>query len=179
QFAVDRSPSNFEKSIHEKNVSLEKNVLLFDIASQEIKKSILPEGFDYVPKSKRKLPQRFELGSPIPPPHIEFGFAIPECIPKGRITMKQAVDLIKNYQTKSKTISQLAFDHELDVSMVSAVCKYFSLFERDAVNVWVPPLTSTEKKELLDTPVYQEDDQLAGDGVARLTKLRELSPPSK
>lgn len=43
--------------IHAKNDSLENRVHQFDIKSEGIKKNILPEGFDYVPKSTRKLPQ--------------------------------------------------------------------------------------------------------------------------
>lgn len=36
---------------------LEEKVSSFNITSQVLKKNILPEGFDYVPKSSRKLPQ--------------------------------------------------------------------------------------------------------------------------
>ncbi|KAM7540450.1 hypothetical protein Aperf_G00000042432 [Anoplocephala perfoliata] len=112
-------------SLHEKDVSLEKRVSSFNVISEGIKKNILPEGFDYVPNSSRKLPQRFEIGSPIPPPHIEFGFAIPEVIPKGKITMAQAINLVKSHQLNIKTVPQLAEEYSLDPTLV---CFYSFLF---------------------------------------------------
>ncbi|KAL5111441.1 hypothetical protein TcWFU_001735 [Taenia crassiceps] len=115
---------------------------------------------------------RFELGSPLSPPHVEFGFAVPELIPKGKITMRQAIDMIRSYQLKEKTVPQLADEYGLDVSM------FFSLFERDAFNAWVPPTGSKDKKTLLDTPIYQ-DEQLTDEGVSRYIRLHELKPPSK
>lgn len=43
--------------LHEKNASLEERVSSFNIISEGVKRSILPEGFNYVPNSTRKLPQ--------------------------------------------------------------------------------------------------------------------------
>ncbi|EUB55547.1 hormone-regulated proliferation-associated protein [Echinococcus granulosus] len=115
---VEKNSNGYEMALVERDAQLEGRVTSFDIISERIKKSILPEGFDYVPKSSRKLPQRFEGGSPLPPPHIDFGFAIPEVIPKGKITMQQAINMIKSYQLKEKTVPQLADEYDLDVSMV-------------------------------------------------------------
>ncbi|KAL5972012.1 NADH dehydrogenase ubiquinone 1 alpha subcomplex assembly factor 4 [Taenia solium] len=176
---VEKPSSQYEKAVFERDARLEERVSSFDIASEGIKKSILPEGFDYVPKSDRKLPQRFELGNPLPPPHMDFGFAVPECTPKGKITMRQAINMIKSYQLREKTVPQLADEYGLDVSMVASVCKYFSLFERDAFDTWVPPTGSKDKKTLLDTPIYQEDERLTDEGVSRYLRLHELQSPSK
>ena len=128
---IEESYKELDKSLYEKNIALEQRVMGFDIKSEGVKKSILPEEFDYVPKSTRKLPkviyslilssvfiQRIEIGNPIPPPYVELGFAIPECIPKGKITLKQAINMIKSYQLKDKSVEQLAVDYDLDVQMV-------------------------------------------------------------
>ncbi len=58
-FQMNASAKELEKELLQRNPELEKKVLSFNITSQGVKKSILPEGFDYVPKSKRKLPQVF------------------------------------------------------------------------------------------------------------------------
>uniref|UniRef100_A0A915EWB8 Prokaryotic-type class I peptide chain release factors domain-containing protein n=1 Tax=Echinococcus canadensis TaxID=519352 RepID=A0A915EWB8_9CEST len=179
---VEKNSNEYEMALVERDAQLEGRVTSFDITNERIKKSILPEGFDYVPKSSRKLPQvylkcldhRFEGGSPLPPPHIDFGFAIPEVIPKGKITMRQAINMIKSYQLKEKTVPQLADEYDLAVSVVASVCKYFALFERDASNVWVPPTESKDKKALLDAPIYQEDERLIDEGASRYT--RPLTP---
>nr|CDS23597.1 Aminotransferase class V pyridoxal phosphate binding site [Echinococcus granulosus] len=173
---VEKNSNGYEMALVERDAQLEGRVTSFDIISERIKKSILPEGFDYVPKSSRKLPQRFEGGSPLPPPHIDFGFAIPEVIPKGKITMQQAINMIKSYQLKEKTVPQLADEYDLDVA---SVCKYFALFERDACNVWVPPTESKDNKALLDAPIYQEDERLIDEGASRYTRLHKLQSPSE
>lgn len=49
---------------------------------------------------------------------MDFGFAVPEFIPKGKITMRQAINMVKSYQLKEKTVPQLADEYALDVSMV-------------------------------------------------------------
>ncbi|VDO04056.1 unnamed protein product [Rodentolepis nana] len=107
--------------LHAKNDNLEKRVFSLDIKSEGVKKNILPEGFDYVPNSTRKLPQRFEVGSPIPDPRIEFGFAIPDVIPKGSITISQAINMIKCYQLNIKTIPQLSEEYDLDPQIVTSI----------------------------------------------------------
>ncbi|CDS38335.1 Aminotransferase class V pyridoxal phosphate binding site [Echinococcus multilocularis] len=173
---VEKNSNEYEMTLVERDAQLEGRVTSFDITSERIKKSILPEGFDYVPKSSRKLPQRFEGGSPLPAPHFDFGFAIPEVIPKGKITMRQAINMIKSYQLREKTVPQLADEYDLDMA---SVCKYFALFERDASNVWVPPTESKDKKALLDAPIYQEDERLIDEGASRYTRLHKLQSPSK
>lgn len=54
---VEKASSQYERALFEKDARLEERVTSFDITSEGIRKSILPEGFDYVPKSDRKLPQ--------------------------------------------------------------------------------------------------------------------------
>ncbi|VDM34457.1 unnamed protein product [Hydatigera taeniaeformis] len=135
----------------------------FDIASEGVKSSILPEGFNYVPKSNRKLPQS-DASSP-------SCFRVLEFIPEGKITIQQAVDMIRSYQLEGKTVFQLAEDYDPDKSMVASVCRYFALFERDDSDVWVPPRGSKDTKTLLDTPIYEEDEQIADEGTSRRLRL--------
>nr|CDS28298.1 Aminotransferase class V pyridoxal phosphate binding site [Hymenolepis microstoma] len=148
--------------LHAKNDNLEKRVSSFDIKSEGVKKTILPE-----------------VGSPIPDPRIEFGFVIPDVIPKGKITISQAINMIKCYQLNVKTIHQLSEEYDLDPQIVTSICKYFTLFECESARVWVPPSKSTEGKTLLDEPIYQEDERITDDGVSRYIRLHELESPVK
>ncbi|BHF59845.1 hypothetical protein SprV_0100280600 [Sparganum proliferum] len=109
--------SEIEKELLERNPELEKRVTSFSIESRGVKDSILPEGFHYVSKSSRKLPQRTDLGSPIPPPFIDFGFAVPDHIPKGKLTMRQAINLVKSHQLKQKSSEELAVEYNLDPNL--------------------------------------------------------------
>ena len=60
---------------------------------------------------------------------------------------------------------------------MASICKYFALFEREDAKIWVPPTESEEKKVLLDTPIYKEDDRISDDGVSRYIRLHDLDPP--
>nr|VZI37938.1 unnamed protein product [Spirometra erinaceieuropaei] len=168
--------SEIEKELLERNPELEKRVTSFSIESRGVKDSILPEGFQYVSKSSRKLPQRTDLGNPIPPPFIDFGFAVPDHIPKGKLTMRQAINLVKSHQLKQKSSEELAVEYNLDPNLANSISKYFSLFEREQGQIWVPHSgkTISPEKQLLDAPIACEDERIPPEGVSRYIRMNDL-----
>ncbi|VDP95663.1 unnamed protein product [Echinostoma caproni] len=106
------------KQLFTHNPELDRRVDYFDIRSTVVKQNILPEGVDYVRESTRRLPQKVFADNPFPDPIKEFGFVVPEVVPRGRLTMRQAVDLVKAFQTKAATVEQLAETYHIDLAKV-------------------------------------------------------------
>ncbi|VDN12078.1 unnamed protein product [Dibothriocephalus latus] len=173
---LNEQSSELEKELLKRNPELEKRVTSFSIESHGVKDSILPEGFEYVSKSSRKLPQRTDLGNPIPPPFIDFGFAVPDNIPKGKLTMRQAIHLVKSHQLKQKNSEELAAEYNLDSTLVNSISKYFSLFEREEGQIWVPhsEKKTSPEKQLLDSPITSEDELASPEGISRYIRMNEL-----
>ncbi|TPP63547.1 Peptide chain release factor 1 [Fasciola gigantica] len=156
------------KQLFTHNPELDHRVDRFDIRSAGIKKGILPEGVDYVPESTRRLPQKVYGTEPFPDPYREFGFVVPEIVPRGRLTMRQAVDLIKAFQTKAATIEQLSETYNVEQEKISAIVDYFVLFTQPSRGLWISPMLMpgiSEEIKLLDEPIgidHVGDDEIGG-----------------
>lgn len=138
------------------NPDLDHRVDKLNILSSPIKEGILPDGSDYVKESTRRLPQKIESFDPFPEPHIDFGFVVPESIPTGRITMRQAVNMIKAYQLQENTIDELMQSTTLEKDKVEAILKHFMLFTVPSQGYWMPPGLLPElegSSQLLDKPI--------------------------
>ncbi|CAL8098906.1 unnamed protein product [Calicophoron daubneyi] len=150
------------------NRELDRRVDQFRIQSSPVKDGILPEGYDYVKESTRKLPQKTYGEDPRPTLPVDFGFVVPDVIPEGKLTMRQAVNLIKAFQTKQSTIEELAKANHLDEAKVTAIVEHFSLFVVPAKEYWIPQALlkqpEAEDQKLLDEPVedIKEDEPLGG-----------------
>ncbi|KAG8223066.1 hypothetical protein J437_LFUL002014 [Ladona fulva] len=109
------------------NQHLQKNEELYErlkevyLTSQDIK--IEPKK---VAEGTRPLPLNRSA-----PEDTDFGFPEPSMLPKGRITLRQALKLISDYQSdpSSKPISAIAAEHNLGVEMTENIVKYFKTFE--------------------------------------------------
>ncbi|THD21059.1 putative hormone-regulated proliferation-associated 20 kDa protein short form [Fasciola hepatica] len=173
------------KQLFTHNPDLDRRVDRFDIRSAGIKKGILPEGVDYVPESTRRLPQKVYGREPFPDPYREFGFVVPEIVPRGRLTMRQAVDLIKAFQTKAATIEQLSETYNVEQEKISAIVDYFVLFTQPSRGLWISPMLMpgiSEEIKLLDEPIgidHVGDDEIGGAvHVARRDALQGIQFPN-
>ncbi|TGZ74531.1 hypothetical protein CRM22_000880 [Opisthorchis felineus] len=165
------------------NPELDRRVDKFDITSAPVKDGILPESVNYVKESKRRLPQKVYGQDPFPEPHIDFGFIVPDSVPKGRLTMRQAVNLIKAYQTKQSTIEELALSNNMDRRNVEAIVEHFMLFTVPSAQFWMPPSLLSdiaEKQNLLDQPVETTDsDEPLGGSIHEKRRSALLGLPSE
>ncbi|CAH8494642.1 unnamed protein product [Dicrocoelium dendriticum] len=163
--------------LFQRNPDLDNRVDKLNIRSCPIKKGILPDGTDYVKQSTRRLPQRIEGSDPFPEPHIDYGFVVPESIPTGRITMRQAVNMIKAHQLQENTIDELAQSTTLEKDKVEAIVNHFMLFTIPSKGYWMPPSLLpglTESSQLLDKPVEDGPVDEPFGGAARSGRREAL-----
>ncbi|CAH8509972.1 unnamed protein product [Schistosoma rodhaini] len=160
------------------NPELDKNINSLGIVAKSLNKGILPEGMEYVSKTTRKLPQKYDGISPYPPPSEDFGFIVPESVPEGRLTMRQAIKLISTHQKNVTDVGSLSESFSLDKEKTKQILDYFSLFEVPAKGIWTPPSQQSEQK-LLDEAVSDEQNDLENLGgneyIQRKTVLKQLN----
>ncbi|CAH8512039.1 unnamed protein product [Schistosoma bovis] len=161
------------------NPELDKNVNSLGIVAKSLNKGILPEGMEYVSKTTRKLPQKYAGIYPYPPPSEDFGFVVPESVPEGRLTMRQAVKLIATHQKSAADIDSLSELFSLDKEKTKQILDYFSLFEVPDKGIWTPPSMQQSELKLLDEAVSYEQNDLEDLGgneyIQRKTVLKQLN----
>ncbi|CAI2727168.1 unnamed protein product [Schistosoma spindalis] len=161
------------------NPELDKNVNTLGIVAKSLDKGILPEGMEYVSKTTRKLPQKYYGIYPYPPPSEDFGFIVPESVPEGRLTMRQAVKLIATHQKSVTDVDSLSELFSLDKEKTEQILDYFSLFEVPAQGVWTPPSMQQSEQKLLDEAVSIEENDLENLGgneyIQRKMVLEQLN----
>ncbi|CAH8841409.1 unnamed protein product [Trichobilharzia szidati] len=136
------------------NPKLDADINSFEIKSETITEGILPSGVNYVKNSTRKLPQKVTSFDPYPTPHEEFGFIVPETVPKGKLTMRQAVELMKSYQTGTESADNLSKTYNIDKDKMEHILQHFSLFGVADERIWMPThLLSLPEQKLLSEPV--------------------------
>ncbi|KAK4469911.1 hypothetical protein MN116_007414 [Schistosoma mekongi] len=139
------------------NPNLDKNVNSLEVVSRTLTKGILPEGMGYVNETTRKFPKKYDGFNPYPMPSKDFGFIVPESVPRGRLVMRQAVELIKSHQKGVSSVDTLSESYCLGKEKTKQVLDYFSLFEVYEGKVWAP--MSQQSEHLLDEPVSNERNE--------------------
>ncbi|CAH8511808.1 unnamed protein product [Heterobilharzia americana] len=149
------------------NPTLDANINALKVKEKTLTKGILPDGVEYVHKSTRKLPQKILFFDPYPRLPKDFGFIVPDSVPEGRITMRQAVELIKAYQTGVRSVDNLSESYHLDKDNIENIVNYFSLFAVSSGRLWVPSsLISPKEQYLLDEPVSNmSNDEMIGESA--------------
>ncbi|TNN19233.1 Peptide chain release factor 1 isoform 1 [Schistosoma japonicum] len=136
------------------NPKLDKNVNSLEVVSRTLTKGILPEGIEYVDNTTRKFPKKYDGFDPYPVPSKDFGFIVPESVPRGRLAMRQAVELIKSHQKGVSSVDSLSESYFLSEEKIKQILGHFSLFEAYGKQVWVP--MSQQSGHLLDAPISNE-----------------------
>lgn len=103
-----------------------------DLALDERLKRVYVESYDKTPivasttESKKLQPQ---LRGPAP--DYEFGFHEPTTVPKGKCTLKQAIDFISDYHRDpaTHTVEATAAKYNLDEKVVGNILEHFSLLQ--------------------------------------------------
>ncbi|XP_046407164.1 protein NDUFAF4 homolog [Ischnura elegans] len=93
-----------------------------------------------------KPEKTLDSGKPLPanrstPEETDFGFLEPKMVPRGKVTLRQALKFIAEYQSDPKvsSIANIASQNNISESMTENIVKYFRTFE-----IYIP-----EKKEQL------------------------------
>ncbi|KAL3312125.1 hypothetical protein Ciccas_009287 [Cichlidogyrus casuarinus] len=193
---VSPKPSSYEKpqlnaeqenDLFEKNPELVQGMGEVQIKSLEVTDGVLPSGVTYGIKSKRPLPQKFETGNPFIPPHKEFGFIIPDIIPKGRMTLKQVIAMLKANQVEKKSYAHLADEYGISVQNAEYICTNFKLLliasTKTGTSLIPPYLMKELELNLLESQEFEDPNAIQGLGGLRkvfnknLQKLPKLQPP--
>lgn len=139
------TPNFYEKHIV-KDRDLDKRLKQVYVSS----KDILPEKNIFKENPSRPLPQdRKMFDAP------DYGYIQPENVPPGKINLKNALQLISDYQVdKIKNNPQkLALDYKLEVEMINTVLKYYKTFDlyispKDKPKPTPKPLTEDEAADI-------------------------------
>lgn len=120
--AVRDQPKEVKQSLEEKDDMLLERLRSVYVTSEDV----TPEHKTTTSNPERPLPRdRTVMSTP------DYGYFEPKSVPYGKVTLRDAIEVIKHHQENPKlwTAKKLADEYRLSAELTEKVLRYFRLFE--------------------------------------------------